>query len=105
MIISVPALRKYVAFVRLRRVYSVILLVLCVNACCWWPTTAIAGPTNQQEQELMLLDALSKRQPSYYGTSNSIMDILGRSRCSFSSLFIDRIAVTREIGLTEERKT
>lgn len=55
-----------------------------------------ADHSSQQEQELLLLDALSKRLPggtatgsggSYatnslgtYGSSNSIMDMLGRSK-------------------------
>lgn len=58
--------------------------------------SATGEPSSQQEQELLLLDALSKRQPSSgnsgnigvgfastslsnYGSSNSIMDMLGRS--------------------------
>uniref|UniRef100_A0A336MAH9 CSON014101 protein n=1 Tax=Culicoides sonorensis TaxID=179676 RepID=A0A336MAH9_CULSO len=41
---------------------------------------ANAGPTPQQEKELLLLDALDKRQSVFngYGTSNSLMDMLGR---------------------------
>jgi hypothetical protein len=44
----------------------------------------MAGPTPQQEQDLMLLDALGRRQ-NYHNTnnnnyeSNSIIDILGKS--------------------------
>lgn len=55
-----------------------VIFLLCLNACLKC-CVVMAGPTIQQEQELLLLDALSKRQPSYYGTSNSLMDILGRS--------------------------
>lgn len=55
-----------------------VIFLLCLNACLKI-SVVIAGPTIQQEQELLLLEALSKRQPSYYGTSNSLMDILGRS--------------------------
>lgn len=55
-----------------------VIFLLCLNACLKF-CVVIAGPTIQQEQELLLLEALSKRQPSYYGTSNSLMDILGRS--------------------------
>lgn len=49
---------------------------------CFLLTVAVnAEPSSQQEQELLLLDALSKRQPNYanYGSSNSLMDMLGRS--------------------------
>lgn len=55
-----------------------IIFLLCLNVCLKFSVVG-AGPSTQQEQELMLLEALSKRQPSYYGTSNSIMDLLGRS--------------------------
>lgn len=55
-----------------------VIFLLCLNVCLKF-SIVIAGPTIQQEQELLLLEALSKRQPSYYGTSNSLMDILGRS--------------------------
>lgn len=59
------------------QIKSVVFLI-CLNICLKF-SVVIAGPTIQQEQELLLLEALSKRQPSYYGTSNSLMDILGRS--------------------------
>lgn len=55
-----------------------VIILLSLNACLKF-CAVIAGPSIQQEQELLLLEALSKRQPSYYGTSNSLMDILGRS--------------------------
>lgn len=69
------------------RIKSVIIL-LSLNACLKF-CAVIAGPSIQQEQELLLLEALSKRQPSYYGTSNSLMDILGRSMiyCFCSRVF------------------
>lgn len=63
-----------------------VIFLLCLNACLKI-SVVIAGPTIQQEQELLLLEALSKRQPSYYGTSNSLMDILGRSMYSSAILF------------------
>lgn len=53
---------------------------------CFLLTVAVnAEPSSQQEQELLLLDALSKRQPNYsnYGSSNSLMDMLGRSNIHF----------------------
>lgn len=77
MIIFVPELIDCIPINRIKKIYTVIFL-LCINVCLLLDGVG-AGPTNQQEQELMLLDALSKRQPSYYGTSNSIMDILGQS--------------------------
>lgn len=55
-----------------------VIILLSLNACLKF-CAVVAGPSIQQEQELLLLEALSKRQPSYYGTSNSLMDILGRS--------------------------
>lgn len=59
-----------------------VIILLSLNACLKF-CAVVAGPSDrpsiQQEQELLLLEALSKRQPSYYGTSNSLMDILGRS--------------------------
>lgn len=79
MLISVPELIDCCALNRITKI-STVIIVLWLNVCILMNGIAEAGPTSQQEQELMLLDALSKRQPSYYGTSNSIMDILGRSR-------------------------
>lgn len=73
----VPDLLKSQFSNKIFQIKSVIFL-LCLNACLKF-SVVIAGPTIQQEQELLLLEALSKRQPSYYGTSNSLMDILGRS--------------------------
>lgn len=70
--------------IRCFQIKSVIFLV-CLNICLKFSSIA-AGPTSQQQQELLLLEALSKRQPSYYGTSNSIMDILGRSMYSAMNL-------------------
>lgn len=70
--------------IRCFQIKSVIFL-LCLNICLKFSSIA-AGPTSQQQQELLLLEALSKRQPSYYGTSNSIMDILGRSMYRFVDL-------------------
>lgn len=63
-----------------QRIFQIklVIFLLCLNICLKF-TAVTAGPSIQQEQELLLLDALSKRQPSYYGTSNSLMDILGRS--------------------------
>lgn len=63
-----------------QRIFQIklVIFLLCLNICLKF-TTVTAGPSIQQEQELLLLEALSKRQPSYYGTSNSLMDILGRS--------------------------
>lgn len=63
-----------------RKIFQIksVIFLLCLNVCLKF-SIVIAGPTIQQEQELLLLEALSKRQPSYYGTSNSLMDILGRS--------------------------
>lgn len=77
MLIFVPELVEYFTINRITGIKTVI-FVLCLNVCLRLSGVG-AGPTSQQEQELMLLDALSKRQPNYYGTSNSIMDILGRS--------------------------
>lgn len=76
---TVPDLLKsqFLIHHKIFRIKSVIFL-LYLNACLK-SCVVIAGPTIQQEQELLLLEALSKRQPSYYGTSNSLMDILGRS--------------------------
>lgn len=58
----------------------VFLLILMFNYSC--KLCANAGPTPQQEKELLLLDALDKRQSVFngYGTSNSLMDMLGRSK-------------------------
>ncbi|XP_031631479.1 serine proteinase stubble isoform X3 [Contarinia nasturtii] len=78
MFILVPDLIKshFSVHHKIFQIKSVIFL-LCLNVCLKF-SVVIAGPTIQQEQELLLLEALSKRQPSYYGTSNSLMDILGR---------------------------
>lgn len=74
---------------RIFHIKSVIFL-LTLNICLKF-SAIVALPTSQQEQELLLLEALSKRQPSYYGTSNSLMDLLGRSMFSFPlSLFLSR---------------
>lgn len=82
MLISVPELIDCCALNRITKI-STVIIVLWLNVCILMSSgIAEAGPTSQQEQELMLLDALSKRQPSYYGASNSIMDILGRSMFS-----------------------
>lgn len=73
---------------------TVIFIVFLNIFCAMTTMTTIlvnAEPSSQQEQELLLLDALSKRLPSTsssnfvtsnlnnYGSSNSIMDMLGRS--------------------------
>ena len=71
-------------FVQLK---AVILCILCLNIEVFNLSNsgygASAEPTSQQEQELLLLDALGKRQASQsslnYGSSNSLMDMLGRS--------------------------
>lgn len=81
----VPDLLKSQFSNKIFQIKSVIFL-LCLNACLKF-SVVIAGPTIQQEQELLLLEALSKRQPSYYGTSNSLMDILGRSMLNRFYLF------------------
>lgn len=83
MIILVPGLLEshFSVHHKIFHIKSVIFL-LCLNACLKI-SVVIAGPTIQQEQELLLLEALSKRQPSYYGTSNSLMDLLGRSMYTF----------------------
>lgn len=90
MFIIVPDILKFHFSVH-QKVFQIksVIFLLCLNACLKFGIV-IAGPTIQQEQELLLLEALSKRQPSYYGTSNSLMDILGRSMyiCVISWLFI-----------------
>lgn len=68
-----------------------ITLALCLYVCILLTVAVSADPSSQQEQELLLLDALSKRQPNYsnYGTSNTLMDMLGRSNfLSFFFFFI-----------------
>lgn len=79
MTITVPEIINYLKISRLIRVKAVI-FILCLNAL-FKLSTVYCEPTSQQEQELLLLDALSKRQPSTtnYGSSNSLMDMLGRS--------------------------
>lgn len=79
MFIFVPNLlrSRFSVHHKIFQIKSVVFLI-CLNICLKF-SVVIAGPTIQQEQELLLLEALSKRQPSYYGTSNSLMDILGRS--------------------------
>lgn len=79
MTITVPEIIKYLKISRLIRVKAVI-FILCLNTL-FKLSTVCCEPTSQQEQELLLLDALSKRQPSNtnYGSSNSLMDMLGRS--------------------------
>lgn len=78
-----------------RRTIQRTILCAIIVAVCAAPL-ARADHSSQQEQELLLLDALSKRLPggtatgsggSYatnslgnYGSSNSIMDMLGRSK-------------------------
>lgn len=67
--------------VKMKRNHGIILLlILMFNFSC--KLCANAGPTPQQEKELLLLDALDKRQSVFngYGTSNSLMDMLGRSK-------------------------
>lgn len=51
-------------------------------------------PANEQEKDILLLDALGRRKGSYhhnsYGSSqedDSIMDLLGKSKFSFKHLF------------------
>ncbi|KAG4073308.1 hypothetical protein HA402_002653 [Bradysia odoriphaga] len=75
---TVPEIIKYLKLSRLIRVKAVI-FILCLNVV-FKLSTVRCEPTSQQEQELLLLDALSKRQPSNtnYGSSNSLMDMLGR---------------------------
>ncbi len=79
MMTTVPEIINSLKISRLIRVRSVI-FILCLNAF-FKLSTVCCEPTSQQEQELLLLDALSKRQPSNtnYGSSNSLMDMLGRS--------------------------
>lgn len=67
--------------VKMKRSHGIILLlILMLNYS--YKLCANAGPTPQQEKELLLLDALDKRQSVFngYGTSNSLMDMLGRSK-------------------------
>lgn len=86
------SIRRYCSIrIRCFQIKSVIFL-LCLNICLKFSSTA-AGPTSQQQQELLLLEALSKRQPSYYGTSNSIMDILGRSMYRFVCVCVCVLAI------------
>jgi len=62
-------------------------IVLLVVLNCFTPTphkyAVLAGPTPQQEQDLMLLDALGRRQTYHNNNnnyeSNSIIEILGKS--------------------------
>lgn len=90
-------IRRYCSIrIRCFQIKSVIFL-LCLNICLKFSLIA-AGPTSQQQQELLLLEALSKRQPSYYGTSNSIMDILGRSMYQFVRGW-DGVCVCASVGL------
>lgn len=84
MLISVPdMIRNPFAQIVQQKFFQIktVIFVVCLNYCLK-TCVVCAGPTIQQEQELLLLEALSKRQPSYYGTSNSLMDILGQSMCS-----------------------
>lgn len=82
MFIKVPMITNQFSIkLEIFQIKSVIFL-LGLNFCLKL-SVVIAGPTVQQEQELLLLEALSKRQPSYYGTSNSLMDILGQSTYCF----------------------
>lgn len=61
----------------IKKAFIAIVVLLTIN---YFLLCAKAGPTPQQEQELLLLDALDRRQPIYNGFStNSIMDMLGRS--------------------------
>lgn len=78
-----------------------VIFLLCLNACLKF-SVVIAGPTTQQEQELLLLEALSKRQPSYYGTSNSLMDILGRSMFKSMHNFDEKIDPKSKIDPCEK---
>lgn len=67
--------------VKMKRIYGILfVLIFMFNYSC--KLCANAGPTPQQEKELLLLDALDKRQSVFngYGTSNSLMDMLGRSK-------------------------
>lgn len=66
--------------VKMKRNGVIFVLILMLNYSC--NLCANAGPTPQQEKELLLLDALDKRQSVFngYGTSNSLMDMLGRSK-------------------------
>lgn len=67
----------YNNMVLIKKAFVTIVVVVTVN---YFLLCARAGPTPQQEQELLLLDALDRRQPIYNGfSSNSIMDMLGRS--------------------------
>lgn len=95
--IFVPSelLRQFSYRNRIFHIKSVIFL-LCLNVCLKL-SAVIAVPTSQQEQELLLLEALSKRQPNYYGTSNSVMDILGRSMFPIFSFFFSLFIFFKEI--------
>lgn len=62
-------------------IYLAFGLILLVGICYGSEN----GPTSQQEQELLLLEALGRRYSNNPVTSNyspnSIMDILGKSKC------------------------
>lgn len=81
-----------------------VIFVVCLNYCLRTCLVS-ASPTIQQEQELLLLEALSKRQPSYYGTSNSLMDILGQSMFAFDrSIILVHSKFVINIGILHFRK-
>lgn len=69
-------------------IYLVLGLILLIKSC----GGSDNGPSSQQEQELLLLEALGRRYSNNPTTSNyspnSIMDILGKSKNFFAS-FID----------------
>lgn len=78
--IKVPVLFKKILGIRYDMILFIILLL--IFNLDYFKICANAGPTPQQEQELLLLDALNKRQAVFngYGTSNSLMDMLERSK-------------------------
>lgn len=78
-------IKVYVLFKKILGIrYDMVLFIVLVFIfnLDYSQTYANAGPTPQQEQELLLLDALNKRQAVFngYGTSNSLMDMLERSK-------------------------
>jgi hypothetical protein len=81
---TVKFILKTISIINLRinsNSVSYVIIILVLNSFIQH-NNVLAGPTPQQEQDLMLLDALGRRQT--YNTnnnyeSNSIMEILGKS--------------------------
>lgn len=77
---SFVGLHRHSAFARTQP-YAILLVTLCFCVCLEIRTVC-AEPSAQQEQELLLLEALSKRQSgnANYVSTNSLMEMLGRSK-------------------------